>query len=127
MTSNNSTANEVHQKPSASVKQRTTEHEQIAKPTKPAQYTALQGAKDAVLVAEIGYSCISDNISPIMAALEALASTDGMTGKDLVKRLDSIKNLARFGVRVAADMENTLDSEREAMQDKLNALEGALS
>ncbi|QRX83276.1 hypothetical protein [Glaciimonas sp. PAMC28666] len=124
MVTNNSTANEVHQKPSASAKQHTAESEQIATSAKLQRSTALEGARDAVWVAEVGYCSISNNITPIMVALEALAHTDGMAGGELLKRLNAIQKLARVGVRVAFDMENTIDCEREAMQDKLNALVG---
>jgi hypothetical protein len=99
----------------------------IAKPApaKPGQPDALQGARDAVWVAEVGMSCIGHNISPILVAIEALTHVDGVASKDLARRMEAIKNLAQVGVRTAGEMENTLDCEREAMQDKLSALEGA--
>lgn len=94
-------------------------------PAKPGQPDMLQGARDAVWVAEVGISCIEHNISPILVAIEALTHVDGMTGEDLAKRVEAIKNLAQVGVRTADEMENTLDCERESMQSKLSALEGA--
>ena len=127
MITNSTTASAIHQKPSSGAKQRAVNFEQIPTSAKPIHASALQGAKDAVWVAEVGYSCIKSNITPIMIALEALTHTDGMTGKDLIARIEVIQKLARVGVRTAADMENTMDCEREGMQDKLNALEGALS
>ena len=84
----------------------------------------LQGAKDAVWVAEVGLSCIEGNIAPIMVALEALTHVAGVVDGDLHKRIDAIQKLAKLGVRTVDDMVNTLDCEREGMQARLNALQG---
>lgn len=97
------------------------------KVSKPGQPAALQGAKDALRVAEVGESCIRDNIAPIMDALEALTHIDRMVGDDLSTRILIIRHLAQVGTSVTYNMASTMDCEREAMQDKLNALEGALS
>jgi len=113
MVTNNSIVQEIHQKPSAGAK--------------PSQLPALQGAKDAFWVAEVGESCIRDNIAPIMDALEALTHIDGMAGSDLLARILVIRHLAQVGKSVTYDMANTMNCECKAMQEKLTALEGALA
>lgn len=90
-----------------------------------AKIDALQGANDAVWVAQVGMSCIENNISPILVAIEALTHVQGMDGKDFAKRMAAIQSLAQVGVRTAEEMTNTMDCERETMQGKLSKLEAA--
>ena len=127
MITNSTTASAIHQKSSASAKQHTAESELTATSAKLQRSTALQGARDAVWVADVGYNCIRDHITPIMVALEALTHTNAITAKDLIRRIDVIRELAKVGVLAVANMENTMDCEHEEMRNKLNVLEGALS
>lgn len=90
---------------------------------KQCQPNALQGANDAVWVAQVGVSCIKNNISPILASIEAMSHVGGMNAKEITKRMDAIQKLAQVGVRTADDMENTMDCERESMQEKLSEME----
>lgn len=124
---NNSIVQEIHQKPSAGANQRILGPDQILAPAKSSQPEALRGARDAVWVASVAMNLAEVSVAPILVAIEALAHINGMAGENLVKRLDAIQRLARVGVDAVGDMVNTLDCEREDMQDKLNALEGALS
>lgn len=100
----------------------------IAKPApaKSGQPNTMQGANDAVWVARVGMSCIKDHISPILAAIEAMSHVDGMNAKAITKRMNEIQKLAQVGVRTAGEMEDTLDCERESMQEKLSELEAVV-
>ena len=103
---NGSTAQATYQKQSADENQHIAGSKHLVQP----------GAKDIPLAMDANMNFIDNSISPIiiMAAIEALADVGGMTKRDLNKRVESIKNLARAGVNAARSMANTIDWERQA-------------
>ncbi len=103
---NGSTAQATYQKQSAD------ENQHIAG----SKHLVQQCANDVPLAMDASMDFIDNSVSPIiiMAAIEALADVGGMTRRDLNKRVESIKNLARAGVNAARSMANTIDWERQS-------------
>lgn len=87
--------------------------------------TAINLARDGVNVAETAMSLVEGSIQPVINALEALANFDATDMGEFRQRMREIQALAKVGRRLSEDAHNCLDCEREEMQGKLNALQGA--
>ena len=74
-----------------------------------------------VWVAGVGVSCIDENISPLMSAIESRANTKGADPAGLVRTALSIKDLAKLGVIMASDMQKILGPERVDMLGRWDA------
>jgi hypothetical protein len=78
----------------------------------------------AVDVASLGMCCVEE-ITTFLDAIYELASADGLNDARQTKRLGSIQGIAKRAIRFAEDLHNTIDCERETLEEALEALKEA--
>lgn len=89
----------------------------------PAKTTPIPHAIAAVDAASLGMCCVGQ-LATFFDAIYELASAEALTEKGMVKRLESIRGITKLAVRFADDLHNTIDCEREKLEEALEALKG---